>query len=40
RQRVLGGSWDVRLTRVMFAGTLPAAPSDYEIEVLTWLAGR
>lgn len=40
RQRILGGSWDVRLTRVMFAGNLPAAPSDYEIEVLTWLAGQ
>ena len=37
-QRILGGSWEVRLTRVMFAGGLPATPTDYEVEVLSWLA--
>ena len=37
RQRIFGGSREVRLTRVMFAGALPDAPTEYESEVLTWL---
>lgn len=37
RQRILFGVWEVRLTRVILAGTLPPAPTVYEQEVLTWL---
>lgn len=36
-QRLLGGSWEVRLTRVVRPGPLPAAPDEYEAAVLTWL---
>lgn len=39
RQRLLGGSWEVRLTRVVLPGPLPAAVTPYETEVLTWLGG-
>ena len=35
--RVLGGRWDVALTRVMFEGPLPAAPGARERDVLQWL---
>lgn len=37
RQRALGGNWDVQLTRVVFPGPMPPAPTAYEQEVLTWL---
>jgi hypothetical protein len=37
RQRALGGSWDVRFTRVMFPGAMPATPSAYDSRVLAWL---
>ena len=37
RQRALGGNWDVQLTRVVFPGPMPSAPTAYEREVLTWL---
>lgn len=35
--RVLGGQWDVGLTRVMFDGPLPGEPGPREREVLQWL---
>ena len=35
--RTLRGDWEVALTRVMFPGSLPETPSDYEQEVLSWL---
>lgn len=35
--RALRGDWDVALTRVMLPGALPETPTDYELEVLTWL---
>lgn len=37
RQRLIGGTWEVRLSRVMFPGRLPAQPSAKEGEVLAWL---
>jgi len=36
-QRLFRGDWDVRLTRVVLPGKLPAEPTAYEAEVLTWL---
>jgi hypothetical protein len=36
-RRLLGGSWEVRLSRVMLPGALPAEPTDYERTVLGWL---
>ncbi|MCU0862439.1 MAG: exosortase/archaeosortase family protein [Planctomycetes bacterium] len=38
-QRLTGGSWEVRLTRVMLPGALPATPTEHERRVLGWLAG-
>lgn len=35
--RALRDEWDVRLTRVVLAGPLPAQPTAYEQEILTWL---
>lgn len=35
--RTLRGDWEVALTRVMFKGSLPEAPTGYEQEVLSWL---
>lgn len=35
--RAILGNWDVDLTRVMFRGRLPAEPTPYETEVLSWL---
>jgi exosortase/archaeosortase family protein len=37
RQRLLGRSWEVRLTRVTFPGRLPAEPDDHARTVLGWL---
>ena len=36
-ERLTGGSWEVRCSRVQFAGPLPAAPGEHETAVLTWL---
>lgn len=37
RQRLLGKSWEVRLTRVTFPGRLPAEPDSHAQSVLAWL---
>ena len=37
RQRLFGGTWEVRLSRVMFPGRLPAQPTAKEVAVLAWL---
>ncbi len=37
RQRLLFGAWEVRLTRIMLPGPLPAQPNEYERQVLGWL---
>lgn len=36
-RRVMGGSWEVRLTRVQFPGPMPGRPTDQEAAVLAWL---
>lgn len=37
KRRLLFDDWQVQLTRVVFPGTLPDQPGDYEIEILRWL---
>jgi exosortase len=39
-RRLLGGSWEVRLSRVMLPGALPAEPTDHERSVLAWLGAE
>jgi exosortase len=39
RQRVTGGTWEVRLSRLMFDGPMPSAPTARQSAVLSW-AGR
>lgn len=36
-RRVMGGSWEVRLSRLVFPGPMPAQPTPGESAVLTWL---
>lgn len=36
-ERLFRGNWDVQLTRVILPGRLPAEPTPYEAEVLTWI---
>ena len=36
-RRILGGSWEVRMSRLQFDGPLPERPTDREVAVLTWL---
>lgn len=37
RERLFGASWEVRFTRVLVPGPMPAAPTAREAAVLTWL---
>jgi len=37
QQRLLGKTWEVRLTRVTFPGQLPAAPHPHAAAILGWL---
>ncbi len=36
-QRILGGSWEVRLSRLQFPGPMPGQPTEREVAILTWL---